>query len=242
MTTWFLLTMKIKNPTICKINIIRAIVESYTAIANHNKGRGKNENSHLDEYVVQDLILGRLSPLLPINCFPDIIETNRKLKNVNENYIPDIIIKDITDNYWAIFELKTLFEKDNLSRKDIIKDLSKLHTYSEAHKNVLCCFVLVVDTSQQNIEYKVMPLSLSLESFSSDRQRPISIEKDKGKKFHAVPWMSAKTESAISIYLWRVCSEGEAYEAPTGDYHFSIGSTDISHDQFFRNLDPSKPK
>lgn len=104
-------------------------------------------DAHAAEAVVQSIMVELLTAHLPS---ADLIDNNTLILNdaTLGRCIPDIIIKNIGNGIWGIFEIKTLLKNDQLGVSDVTQDLEKLCAYKAKHPKAAAVFVLVGSRSK----------------------------------------------------------------------------------------------
>lgn len=199
--------------------VIEQLVKRLPSLVDHlNAEDGNVVDGHQSEMVLQREIGKQLKTWLPSTS---LVRQNEMLvKDNNQKYIPDIIIDKIGGGCWAIFELKTLLQTDQLPVKYIRDDLEKLCKYEEAHPNALCMFILIaseskLSNSRRARSWEQLPISIDGDVFIPANMRPQKIN----ETHVAIPWLF-NDERAPLVYIWLVRHNNRRDAPRIGTYRF----------------------
>lgn len=203
-----------------KLEVIKDIVSGLPGwVANLNAEDCEEQAGHQSEMVIQRQIAIRLKTWFPS---AKLVRQNKMLvKKDGRTYIPDIIIDNIGGDCWAIFELKTLLNTDQLQIADIREDLQKLCEYETCHPNALCLFMLVASeskltNSRRQTSWSDLPISIDGDLFLSPTPRPQLIN----KTHVAIPWVSSTIPPYAFVYVWLVRHKDRVDAPRVGSYQY----------------------
>ncbi len=183
--------------------IFSELVTGLPAFVSHlNAEDGQLQDGHQSELVLQREIGKRLRTWLPSTT---LVRQNVMLaSDASHRYIPDIIIDRIGGGCWAIFELKTLLQADQLSANAIRQDLRKLCKYAAVYPDAFCLFLLIVSESKLNnlrrqTSWATLPISLAGDAFAAPSDHAQKID----DSWMTQPWLFNTTLSPF-VFIWRV--------------------------------------
>ncbi|MCK6407425.1 MAG: hypothetical protein L6Q60_15615 [Rhodocyclaceae bacterium] len=202
-------------------NIIQPLVERLPGWVDHlNWEDGEDSDGHQSEVVVQREIGMRLKTLLPAT---ELVRQNKMLVSDSDGkHIPDIIIDEIGGGCWAVIELKTLLEGDQLPAAEILEDLHKLCKYENSNPNALCMFMLVASenkltNSRRQQNWETLPISINGDVFLSASPRPQEIN----DTHVAIPWVMSSVAQAAHVYVWLIRHSTRIENPRVGSYRFN---------------------
>lgn len=186
-----------------------------------NISMGMTEDSHLSENSVQVEMVKLLRVHLPS---PDMIIQNKKMIDPDESggFIPDIIVNNIGEGVWGIFEIKTLFVSDKLSVSEVRKDLEKLCAYKAKFESAAAVFVLVGSRSKlfnthRHIAWEDLKISYDQDSFSGGKLKQQAL--DNG--YVAIPCGSYDVGGFETVcFMWEIQPAGTPLKTLSSSFSY----------------------
>lgn len=178
-------------------------------------------DAHAAEAVVQAIMVELLTARLPS---ADLISNNTLLLEHRTlgRCIPDIIIRNIGNGIWGIFEIKTLFKDDQLGVPEVSRDLEKLCAYKAKYPKTAAVFVLIGSRSKLFNPNRVaawsdLKISYDCDSFSGGPLKQQALN----DKYIAIPCGSFNLESFSTVcFMWEIQPYGAPLETLSSFFKF----------------------
>lgn len=182
-------------------------------VASLNTSTGAAPDGHLAEACVQQAMVELLTVHLPS---ADMIKQNEKMVEHHRlgGCIPDVIVNNVGDGVWGMFEIKTLLADDQLGVAGVVRDLEKLCAYKAKYPKAAAVFLLVGSRAKlfnpnRTAAWSDLKISYDHDSFSGGSLKQQAVN----EKYVAIPCGSYNVEGFPTVcFMWEIQPVGQTLQ------------------------------